>query len=301
MTLFIVTKKRQLEISDLYVMLFIFVLTYSATYLITKTIKKRFEKDEKVPKKFLFSGGQQLPLELEAAQVILQCVKDDKRYLVIDPEIAGLIRRMLRQGFIQHSYIISLRFARYLARRLANSRGGALVRLQNGLFFTENYVRFVSRVSYSVIVGIFGGLIAALYRSLLTGIPIGVLAIVMTFIATADCGVKCDNYFRELPPNQEPIEILVEREHNNIVIASNDDKVEIFTPELDQTKISGIEKQFSPTRKIRAYKSTHRRAKLVKFSEWRKTDPVLKDLDNKFTSTEDAPYIPQSKCPITGS
>jgi hypothetical protein len=211
---------------------------------------------------------------------------------VIDPDIAGLMRRMIQRGFMQHSYIISNRFARFLAIRLANHKGGLLLTTQNLLFFTENYARFGARVLFSAGAGI----IVALTNTLLTSFPYVVLMMVAAFDATANCGVRCENHFRELTPNQEPIEILVEREENNLVIASNNDEVEIFTPEPEQTNI--LKRESNSPRRERSYKSTGRRAKLVKFSEWRKTDPELQAFADKFDKSEEAPYVPNRKCAL---
>ena len=285
-------------------MIFIFSLSYILTYLITKSIQKKFEKRKKLPEyqqvQNFLRGGQQIILELEAAQVILQCVEDGKDYLVTNPQLAEIIRSMIRTGFKKHSYIISQQFARYLALKLGKNKSGVLLVAKDVLFFTENYGRLVTRIAISGTLGVVTGVGAAIFSTFMGAVPYAVLMMILSFELSSNCGVDCDYYLQELPSNKEEIMVLVDRDDDNLIITSHEhsNKVAIYVPEENQVLESPVT---DSTRKLRPYIQSRKKAKMVDFKEWSKTDPELQTLyreNDDLERIEGIPYVPQRKCEL---
>ena len=296
------------SISELYVMIFAMGLSAAASYLILSSLKKRSlnrKQRRSLPKLGrgrLQSRGGDLLNELEASRILLQCIKDGGvGYQVTDPFLAQLIKRAIAEGFKYNSIIISQRFVRYVALRIAYSdKLPMLVKVYDVLFFVDNSSRFVVRILMSALIGLGGSVAAVAGATLANVVPATIFLILASFELSQDCGVPCDQYIHELIRSDNgKIEVLVERESDALIITSNEQAkdVEIYTPETDVLPL----KEDGTTRKMRPYTRSKRPAKQVnypdKVKEWNKEANQLEKL-HPLPETDEAPYVPPRECRV---
>lgn len=112
------------------------------------------------------------------------------------------------------------------------------------------------------------------------------------FDVTENCGYKCSDYFEQIP-KEGPIQIYGEKSTGHLAIARNDDarQIEIYTPSKASDEI--ITNKTGKIKTIRSYTKTRKKAKEVKFSDFKQNDPVL----SAFKDLEE-PAVPQKLCPI---
>lgn len=142
------------------------------------------------------------------------------------------------------------------------------------------------------------------------------------FDQTQDCFYKCDKYFE---PLDKPVTMVyAPRENRNLWIAENDQarQLELYVPDQKATKAQvrseldemqpqnqrgnetsedkkptqiatteGVMRDKSRTTRI--YRKSKRKAKQVTFSQFQKTDPVLK----RFREQDEDPKVERAKCP----
>ena len=116
--------------------------------------------------------------------------------------------------------------------------------------------------------------------------------VIVYFNITENCGYKCSDYFEQLP-KAGAIEIYGEESIGHLVIAGNEDaqQVKIYTPSSASKEVSVTNNGELKT--TRTYCKTSKRAKQVKFSDFKQIDPIL----SRFKDLEE-PEIPQTTCRI---
>ena len=96
-------------------------------------------------------------------------------------------------------------------------------------------------------------------------------------------------------PKEGPVEMFEERSTGHLIIGSNDDarQVTIFIPSTSapETTVSSRNNEIKQTR---TYRKAIKNPKEVKFSDFKKNDPVL----SKFKDLQE-PYIEQKTYPLT--
>jgi hypothetical protein len=169
-------------------------IAFLISYQITRFIIKDREK-----KQTLTNHGQNLrggSVESENREIIVSCVENGKTYLVTDQGLANVIMSIAKEKFKNNSYIISENLVRYIALKLKSENFGFLIKVKNAIMFSDNPIRFISRISAALIIGS----ITAVTQM----IPYAILLMILTFHNTAHCGIKCDKYFTQVEshPNQ---------------------------------------------------------------------------------------------------
>ena len=106
------------------------------------------------------------------------------------------------------------------------------------------------------------------------------------------CGYTCDGYFEHLPKDQL-VKVFAEKPTGQAVITGNDGarSVEIYVPSKTSDKLTDSCSEGVKITKI--YEKSRKKAREVKFSDFRKTDAIL----SAFTDLEE-PYVPQKVCPV---
>jgi hypothetical protein len=204
-----------------------------------------------------------------------------------------LLKKSLNQ-----SLVLLPNFSRYLATRIAYNfqDQNLLIKTGNLLFLSESRFRVLLRIIVSAGVGLLGGLASTL--------PYGILLLLATYDLSDSCIYRCDKYFEHLPKNDVPVKVYTEKveSRGQLIITNSEEPVEIYIPDVSKPLIKKTEasvetcKTDSQVRTNKKYKKLKKPAKMVKFSEFRKTDPVL----SKFNDQNlEEPYIPQQNCKIS--
>jgi len=149
---------------------------------------------------------------------------------------------------------------------------------------SNNRAWFSARVIESSLIRFFGDLLATL--------PYAILAAIVFFDSTQNCGHRCFQYFKQLPV-EEPIQVHGQGSTGHIVIVENDDarKIKFYTLSKVQDKI--IISGNTGLKSTKTYTKIRTKAKQVRFSDFKKTDPVL----SSFEKLEE-PKVPQKYCSI---
>ena len=287
MTLFIQTQKRVLEISDAYVMALSFLIFFAVGKIVKAVVEKLKRKKAKNVNMVNPRGGNiglEFSDDTELAHIILTCIADNERYLVKDPEIINMIFDLVKAKIKNESLVLTPNMLRFLALKLINNDQTLLVKIGNIIVSSNNRARLFARVSGSAIIGFVGALFSIF--------PYAVLMMVIYFTSTENCGYKCSDYFEHIP-KEGPVQIYGEKSTGHLAIAGNDDarQIEIYTPSKasDEVFISNTGK----IETIKSYTKVRKKAKEVKFSDFKQNDPVL----STFKDLEE-PEVPQKLCPI---
>jgi hypothetical protein len=291
MTLFIRTPNRQYEISDFYVMVLCFIISYWTGRILRKVIQKLIKKQKTLDVKTPPRGGATLEFsysdDQELAKTILACIADNTDYLVKNQKIKELIFHLVKQKIKNESLVLTPNMIRLLAKKIVNDEVSWSASIGN-IVVSTNYQKRLSLRTLGRI--IFGGVIGVTA----TSIRVGVFFLILYFFETDHCYYKCEDHFEKLPPN-DPIEILAEQQTGNIIISENNDahQVQIYVPSKPEKTIVKTNQKTGEKIVSRTYKAARKKAKQVNFSDFRKTDPVLQMYDKV---PEPEPYVPQRKC-----
>lgn len=282
MTLFIRTPRRIFEISDAYVM----ALTFLIFFAVGKIFKAVVEKQKRKNTKKNPTGGirgLEFSDETELGYTILACIADNERYLVKDPEIIKIVFALVKAKIKKESLVLTPNMMRFLALKLINNDQTLLVKIGNIVTSSNNRARFFARVAGSAMIGFVSALVGT--------VPYAILMLLLSFSTTKNCGYKCSDYFEQLP-KERPAEIYGEEPTGHLFIAGNDDarQIKIYTPAkaADEVTVSSN----GELKTTRTYTKVRKKAKEVKFSDFKKTDPVL----SSFKDLEE-PDVPQKMCP----
>ena len=211
--------------------------------------------------------------ENELGLTILSCINDNEKYLVTSPRIKELIFRLAKEKIKNQSLVITPNLIRFFALTLVNQEKSLIVKIENVIMSSENRTRFITRVIGASLMGLLGA--AA------TLLPYAVLLTLLVFIEPENCGYNCDDYFHKFS-TKDPVEVCVERPNGNLVITGNDDarQVEVYIPSESRKEIIEINPENIKEKTVKkTYRRTRKKAKEVKFSEFRKTDPILSQFD----------------------
>jgi len=286
MTLFVSLPGRRYEISDAYVMALTFILFFSVTRVVQEVIKKRKKSKEEVKLPNPRGGGTtvQLSDDTELALTILSCIADNESYLVKSPKIKELVFNLAKEKIKNESLVITPNVMRFLALKLINPDQTLIVKIGNIVLSSSNRARLLVRIMGSAAIGIIGALFATL--------PYAILLVILYFNGTENCGYNCDAHFEHLS-QEAPISIHADDSVGHLVISDNNEarQVQIYTP-------SGVEEEVISTTEdhkviSRKFERSRKKAKEVKFSDFKERDPVL----SKFKDLPE-PDIPQTPCLI---
>ena len=269
MTLFITTPNRRYEISDAYIMALTFLITYLVTIIVIQVLEKRSKQKEEKQKIVNLRGGKiEFTLSDENVLVltILSCINDNEKYLVTSPRIKELIFRLAKEKIKNQSLVITPNLIRFFALKLLNEDQFLILKIGNLVVSSENRVRLITRLLGTSVLALLGATVSLF--------PYAVLLAMIFFAETENFGYNCNDHFQKLSPN-EPIEIYAERQEGNLFIAGKDDahKVAIYIPSQSTKEISKSNNKEKVVKTI--YRRARKKAKQVKFSEFRKTDPIL--------------------------
>ncbi len=292
MTLFVRFENRHYEISDIYVMALTCVITVLVAKITTEIIHKIISKNTKENKIKLSNprGGKidiKISDEVELAHTILTCIADNEQYLVTSPTIKQLIFNLVKKKIKSESLIITPNLIRLLALRILIKDEPKIIKFRNALVSSSNFARLKIRV--------IGSSTLSLLCYMSSSLTYLVFLILLLFQETENCGYNCHDYFQQLPKTT-PIEILAEQPGGHLVIAENDytKQVEIYIPDKSSEKVNVIDSKTGEQmiKVTKNYKLSSKKAKEVKFSEFRKTDPVL-------SAFKEEPKVPQRPCPVS--
>ena len=286
MTLFIKTPKRLLEINDLYVMVLSFLIFFAVGKIVKGVIEKLERKNAKninMPNPRGGIIGLEFSDDTELAFTILSCIADNERYLVKDPEIIKVVFALVKSKIKNESLVLTPNMMRFLALKLINNDQTLIVKIGNIVASSNNRARLFTRVFGAAMIGFLGALISTL--------PYAILIFLLYFDATENCGYKCSDHFEHIP-KEGPVQIYAEKSTGHLVIAGNDDarQIEIYNPSKasDEIIISNTE-EIKTIKK--SYTKVRKKAKEVKFSDFKQNDPVL----STFKDLEE-PEVPQKLC-----
>jgi hypothetical protein len=285
MTLFIQTPRRVFEINDLYVMALSFLLTYYVTTIAKSVIKKQLQKRRNktinIPNPTGGTLGFELSDDTHLAYVILTCISYNERYLVKDPELIKIVFGLVKAKVKDPSLALTPNLMRFLALKLIKNDQTLIIQIGNIIASSNHRARLLSRITVASMIGLFGALMAP--------IPYCVFMVLLFFDASENCGYKCSNYFDQLP-KEGPVRVY--EETNRLFIGANDNarQIEIYVP---SKAINEVTTSKNGELKItKTYTKSRKQAKVVKFSDFKKTDPVL----SSFKHLINKPEIPQKIC-----
>lgn len=238
------------------------------------------------------------------ALTILSCIADNEQYLVKNPRIRELIFKLVKEKIKNQALVITPNMFRFLALKLIAEDQSLIIKVENTVFSSDNRARLLIRTGGTFIIAFIG--------SLFTVFSYAVLIAIIYFMESENCGYNCDSHFQHLPKD-EPVTIYAEKPSKHIVITDNS-QVDIFVPTnekdivqinqgtclnpemKDQGTCLTQSERRTPERRtvIRKYKQSNKKYKTIKFSEFRKKDPVL----SSFKDAEE-PNVPQKSCKLT--
>jgi hypothetical protein len=289
MTLFIKTQRQSFEISDAYVMALTFILFFGVTKIIKQVIEKKINnnnnnKEIKIHNPRGGSAQIQLSDDNELALIILSCIQDNQQYLVTNPEIKQFIFSLVTKKLKNESLTITPNMIRFLALKLITKDQTLLVKIGNVVLSSNNRVRLLTRLAGTATIAILGALFSLF--------PYAVLMAIMYFDGTQNCGYNCNAHFEHLP-KEVPVKIYSKQLAGHVIIAENNDarQVEIYIPAKLPDEVVHIKTGQKIVKK--SYELSRKKAQQVKFSEFKKTDPVLSQFKNILE-----PDVPQKSCPI---
>jgi len=281
---------RRYEISDVYVMVLTFLIFFSVTKIVKEVIQKRGNaKELKIQNPRGGAIEVQLSDDNELAFTILTCIADNEQYLVKNPRLIEWVFGLVKAKIKNESLVLTPNMMRFLALRLVNPNQSFIGKIGNLVISSNNRVRLFNRVSGAAIIG--------LLSALSSGLPYAILMILIYFEGTQNCGYPCDEYFQHLPPEGH-VRIYSEQSTGHLAMAEaeasaegKDDarQVEIYIPSksADEVIISNTGEKIIK----KSYRISRKKAKEVKFSDFKEKDPVLKDFA-RFKDLEE-PDVPQ--------
>ena len=287
MTLFIKTPRRILEISEAYIMGLSFLIFFAVGQIFKSVVKKQTTNATRNISMVNPRGGN-IGLEFwddtELAHTILACISDNDRYLVKDPDLVNIIFALVKIKIKNESLVLTPNMMRFLALRLINNDQTLMVKIGNVVVSSNNRARLVTRLIGSAIIGFVGALVEVF--------PYAVLLLLLSFSATENCGYRCSDYFEQLP-KEGHAKIYGEESTGHLFIAENDNarQIEIYIPSKSADEV--IVSSNGELKTTKTYTKVRKKAKEVKFSDFRKTDPVL----SSFKDLKE-PEVPQKICRI---
>jgi hypothetical protein len=265
-----------------------FIIIFSVTKVVMHVKDKQKTTSTKTETKINNPRGGSTEIKLsddnELAFTILSCIADNEKYLVTSTKLKKLIFSLVKEKLTNESLVLTPNMIRFLALKLISEDQTLIVKIGNMVISSSNRVRLLTRVAGTAVIAFIGAVFSIL--------PYAILMALIYFTETQNCGYNCDHYFQNLP-KEMPVTIYAEKSTGHLIISENDDahQVEIYIPSKtpDEVIHSSSEQKIVKT----TYKLSRQKAREVKFSEFKKTDPVLaqfKDLPE--------PEVRQKSCSI---
>lgn len=266
------------EISDIYVMVTAFLVSYWSAFLIRDVIRN-YGKKNQVSKRTIQipnpkGGGWLKEVENiieennEVCQAIIFCIENNKTYRVLDERVLNLVIKAAYGKLAGNDVlIISQNLIRLFARVSYNSDPSLLVKIGQLIVSTPNKSLFVYRTVSAMIVGV---------MAQLTGLMgYGVLFLAILFNETSY--VPCNKYFEELPASSKIIDVVAERDTDKVLIISdNTREVAVYVPNPHASSAKIIKDEITNTyKREQTLKKVRKKTKLVKFEDFKRRDPVL--------------------------
>ena len=287
MTLFIKTPRRILEINEAYVMALSFLIFFAIGKILQAVIKKLKKKTPKKINMPKITGGQ-LGLDFqddtELAPIILTCIADNERYLIKDQRIIEVIFNLVKAKIKNESLILTPNMLRFLALKLINNDQTLLVKVGNFVFSSTSKARLGTRVFGSSILGLLAVIPAIGHYA--------VLMAVLHFSLTENCYYRCSDYVEQIP-KAGIVRVRDEKLTGHLLIGESDTdrQLDIYVPAKTAPEVTVT--NTGELKATKTYRPVRKKAREVRFSDFRKTDPVL----SRFKDLEEPP-VPQKSCPI---
>lgn len=306
MTLFIklppiFNRKISYEISDIYIMAITFIITYYATKLLQDAYVRiknkrdlRKQRTKMLINSNVLAGGLNEELyeaivdatpvnDNELFSAVLECIRDKEAYRVLSERLKRIIFTKVGAIIREESIRMTPNLLRLIAKVEYERNPSTLVTMGNLIVSTSNKSVLKARLVTTFAAAVFAQMTALVGYTL--------LVLIIFFQQTSY--VPCEQYFEKLPQTDaKTIDLVVEKDTGSLVIAGNDDarQVEIYVPEPDVVE--------STTDKVKTYTRTYKRSKKkvreVKFSDFRKNDPVLSKFDEDHSEI-DEPLVPERR------
>lgn len=266
-----------------------FCLSFAIGKIIKAVLEKQKQKREnskyiKIPNPSGGSLGLEFYDDNELAFTILSCIADNESYLVKNKEVIKIIFSLVHEKIKNESLVLTPNMMRVLALGLIKNDQSIIVKIGNLIVSSDNRVRLSARVLGATIIGFTGAIFSTL--------PYAILICMLYFNVTEDCGYKCSDYFERLP-KEGPVRICEKEPTGHLVILGNDDarQMEIYTPSKISDKV--ILSDTGETTITKSYSKSRKKAKEVKFSDFKNKDSVL----SAFKDLEE-PVVPKKPCLI---
>lgn len=303
MTLFFTSpsRRRVYEVNDFYAMALTMIIFFAVGRIIKAAIKNQEAKNQEQVTTLpnprgggvleVLSGDEKFDPELMT--IMLSCINENESYLVENQAIKELIFRLVKANIQTESLVLTPNLLRFLAlwlksmniNEVQKTGWGAIIPVLNVGVYVDNTIRFSTRLIGTAIIGLLTGAFSTI-----------VVATIMAYAyydLTDGCGYRCEDYFTHLPKT-EALEVVVEQSTGNLIIAGNDasHQIDMYMPLKEQAQSIELKPIKTSEKEVtKRYIKSRKKAKLVKFSEFRKTDPVL----SKFNDLKE-PTVKQKKC-----
>ena len=293
MTLFITSKNRLYEIDDAYVMALCFIISYFIALYTRKIIDKvRFHQKQK---KIILNttetktrGGQTIDFDSinwkEFDQIVQHCIEDDKAYLLLNNKIKKAIRFFLKLT-VQKNMILTPNLIRLIAMYFTQKDKPSVINISNVLFRINNTRIALMRYTTAIVLGLTTGLLSGIYY--------GIVILIMTYICTPNVP-NCEEYFKEISSDaiHKEIPIFGKNDEDHLIVSGRSERINIYIPKGKEVVVTDPKLETKEVRQT--YKKVHKKAKEVKFSDFKKNDPIL----SKFDDLEE-PKIRPNKSDLT--
>lgn len=297
MTYFITTGRRTFEIHEGYVLALTFLVHLACVKILKSVIEKQIQRHKQRQRKIIeiatlrggnLTSGLEFSDDTELSNIILSCISDNERYMVKDPRIRQLVFNLVKAKVKNESLILSPNLIRFLVLNLIRTDPDQTLmgKIGNILISSKNRIRLFVRMMGTAAFGSLGALFSTL--------PYTALMMIIYFDTTENCGYNCSDYFEQLP-KEGPVNIYEEKSTGHIFINTNDDarQIAVSIPSKASNEVA-VRSDGSLKTTKQSYNKVRLKAKQVRFSDFKKTDPVL----SSFSDLEE-PDVPQKSCPIS--
>ena len=304
MTLFIKTPRDKVfEISEVYVMALTFIIFYSLGRISRELIKKQIESYNRNKKNYNRNktikianprGGTDI-IEIRVPNnneklrdLVLSCISNNERYSIKSEKITKLIYKLLGSEFKDETIAITPNLIRYVATALIkiNMNERWYIKFVDFIAAFDNKMRAVYRIGGSAAIAGFVGFFS-------TSIRYGIIALIIHYQATENCGYRCSDYFEHISKD-EPFFVSLDESSNKIIIASEKDskQLELYIPSKEGAKITVGDKKGS-IKISKDYVKRKKKAKQVNFSDFVRENQLL---SSTVEDDRDEPLTPQKRC-----
>ena len=245
---------------------------------------RRYERNkkkepQKVRKFHLFSrGGSNIQLNLindrEEAVIALKYIYKYKNYLVKNPRLIYLIFQLTRYKMKNHNLIISSNMLRLISLNILSKNQDQLVIMRIGKAILLSTNKFITAIKFLEVV------LIEYDKIMVATLPYVIFATLVYFNIFEIYLYNCQSYFEELEQSRK-IQIFSEKPYGNVVIIDNPKSVEFYVlSKKTLLKIANVPsgKKVEVTK---SYTKVRKKAKMVEFSSFKKTDSVLKALSEE--------------------